>query len=308
MSMRPGSSSGAAPPVVPAIRLSRDYERAVVAAKRRQGTWGRLTRGASIPASQLRPEVRALATIAAVHERLVQPHWFSHESAALIWGLPLWRTPALTHVRQQGRPGPGRDRAVLRHGGPVDDGRLTTVGHLPVTDLVQTMVDCARMLSALGGLVVADATLRAGADRATALSMLDEMGGRPGVARARVVVDLADDGAESPGETATRFVLLRDGLPRPATQIPILTRAGTFFADLGWEEWRALLEYDGQAKYRSGQDLLDEKLREDAIRALDYRVVRVTKQDIRTRAGLSGRVRALLPASVGFVRRPLLRA
>ena len=308
MSIRPGSSSGATPGVVPTIRLSRDYQRAVVAAKRRQGTWDRLTRGASVPASSLRPEERALATIAAVHERLVQPHWFSHESAALIWGLPLWQTPTLTHVRQRGRPGPGRDRAVLRHGGPVDDIRLTAVGHLPVTDLVQTMVDCARTLPPLSGLVVADAALRAGADRAAALSMLDEMGGRPGVARARVVVDLADDGAESPGETATRFVLLRDGLPRPATQVPVVTRAGTYFADVGWDEWRVLLEYDGQAKYRSRADLLDEKLREDAIRAVDYRVVRVTKADIPTRAGLSGRVRALLPPSVGFVRRHLLRA
>ncbi len=307
MSLRPGSLPFPTTRPAPTALLARDHPHAVVVARTRQAAWERVTRGAYVVAgSASSRSARALATVAGVHARLVTPHWFSHESAALVWGLPVWRTPAVTHVRQLGRPGSGRDRAVARHGGAVDARHLTLVGDIPVTDLELTMVDCARSLPPLAGLVVADAALRAGADRAVALGMLDELRGRNGVARARAVIELADEGAESPGETATRFVLLRDGLPRPATQIPVVTRLGTFWTDVGWEQWKVFLEYDGWVKYRSVDDLVAEKRRHDAIVETGCRVVRVTKEDIPRRAGLTARVSALLPSGVPVVRRLLL--
>ncbi|HEY0117872.1 MAG TPA: hypothetical protein VGC04_03725 [Cellulomonas sp.] len=170
------------------------------------------------------------------------------------------------------------------------------------------MVDCARSSSPVAGLVVADAAMRAGADRTVALNILDQMRGRNGVARARAVIELADEGAESPGETATRFVVLRDGLPRPATQLPVVTRLGTLWTDVGWEEWKLFLEYDGRAKYRSVDDLVAEKRRHDAIVEAGGRILRVTKEDIPRRAGLAARVSALLPPGLPVVRRPLLRS
>ena len=306
MSTRPASLLPEPSPV-PRILLSRDHQRQAVDGKRRSGQWERLSRGASVLASdRLTRQARAVARVAAVHERMVSPHWFSHESAALVWGLPVWRTPAVTHVRQPGRPSGRRDRAVLRHTGEVDHGHLTVVGDLPVTDLVQTMVDCARMLPPLAGLVVADAALRAGANRRAALAMLDELRGRRGATRARAVVELADEGAESPGETATRYILLRAGLPQPQTQVRVETRLGVFWADIGWDEWRALLEYDGRAKYRSGADLFAEKRRQDAILDVRWRMLRVTKDDIARPQALAARARNLLPSNVELVRRPLL--
>lgn len=308
MSRRPGSARPVPPAVPKGLYLARDHDGNAVAARVRRGAWERLTRGAygSAGRSWTREE-RALAVVRAVHERLVTPHWFSHESAALVWGLPLWRVPEVTHVRQHCRPGTGRDRSIARHSGTVDEDHLTIVGRLPVTDLELTMVDCARSLSPLAGLVVADAALRAGADRAVALAMLDELKGRNGVARARAVIDLADEGAESPGETATRFVLLRDGLPRPQTQVRVVTRLGTFWGDLGWEEWRVLLEYDGRTKYVDRETLVREKRRHDALVEAGWRALRVTQEDIPLRAGLTGRVRRVLPIQVRLVSRPLLR-
>jgi hypothetical protein len=253
------------------------------------------------------PLQQALAAIAAADRRLTVPHWFSHGSAAVLWGLPVWRIPQETHVRQHGRAGGDRDRDVVRHCGVVESGHLTILGGLPVTDLEQTMVDCARSMSPLPGLVVADAALRAGADRTAALAMLDEMPGCRGVARARAVIELADEGAESPGETVTRFVLLRGGLPRPETQVPVVTRLGTFWADLGWREWRVLLEYDGRTKYTGPEDLIREKRRHDAVVEAGARLLRVTKEDIPGRAGLTARVCRLMPG-VEIVRRPQLRA
>lgn len=308
MGRRPGSSCPEPVPRLPAVHLARDHADQVVARQVRTGSWARLTRGAYLlEPSSLTPRGRALARILAVDERLVSPHWFSHESAALIWGLPTWRTPDVTHVRQQGRPSARRDRGVLRHAGELDERRRATVGTLPVTDLEQTMVDCARSLPPVAGLVVADAALRAGADRATALGIVESVKGRNGTARARAVIEAADDGAESPGETASRLAVLRAGLPRPDTQIRVDTRLGTFWADLGWGDWSVLLEYDGRTKYLSVDDLVREKRRQDALVDAGYRVLRVTKEDLRRPDDLAARVRRSLPPDVALVPRPLLR-
>ena len=90
--------------------------------------------------------------------------------------------------------------------------------------------------------------------------------------------------------------LLIAGLPKPTTQIPVRTRLGTFWGDLGWPEWRVLVEYDGRIKYEGGPDaLLAEKRREDAIREAGWSVLRITAQDLRDPAGLAARVRRLAP-------------
>ena len=111
------------------------------------------------------------------------------------------------------------------------------------------------------------------------------------------VVEVADGGAESPGESAVRFVLLRYGLPAPQTQVPVRTRLGAFRADMGWEAWRLLVEFDGLVKYRelAGGDparvLYAEKRRQEAMEEEGWRVLRVTTPDLRDGAGIVERVR-----------------
>jgi hypothetical protein len=181
---------------------------------------------------------------------------------------------------------------------PDDDERTTILG-IPVTTLSRTLVDCASSLSPMGGLVIADAALRAGVDRTEVDALIDRRRGRRGIARARAVIALADAGAESPGESVARYLVLRDGLPVPTTQIPIATRLGTFWADLGWEAWRIALEYDGRPKYTDGdrEVLVREKRRHDAMTEAGWRVLRVTKEDLGV-GTLSGRVMRHLPSEV----------
>ena len=130
-----------------------------------------------------------------------------------------------------------------------------------------------------------------------------ELEGRAEVlARERVLLDVADPGAESPGETVVRFELLRHGLPAPRTQVPVETRLGRFRADLGWEEWRLLVEFDGLVKYRElaggdpGRVVYEEKRRQEAIEEERWRVLRVTSPDLRDGAALAARARRLAPA------------
>jgi hypothetical protein len=308
MSRRPNERASETRIALPAVYLARDNRQDVVRARVRSRQWQRVSRGVYLPVDPAAPDRRravALARVMGLHERLRAPHWFSHESAALLWGLPLWITPTRTHLMQEHTAGSGRDAAVRHHPvvPPLDQRGVAT--GLPVTSLERTVVDCASSLPPMHGLVVADAGLRAGADRALLGRILENRAGHRGVLRARAVIELADDGAESPGESAARFVVVRDGFPAPLTQVPVVTRLGTFWSDLGWPQWRILLEYDGRAKYdgRGTDELIQEKRRHDAIVEAGWRALRVTKEDL-PGSTLANRLLPLLPAAAAGTLRP----
>jgi Protein of unknown function (DUF559) len=77
--------------------------------------------------------------------------------------------------------------------------------------------------------------------------LADRHRGMRGLVQLRQALLLCDGGAESPCETKTRLVLLGGGLPRPHTQIEVLSEWGTVLArlDMGWEEWKVGVEFDG---------------------------------------------------------------
>lgn len=247
----------------------------------------------------------ALARIAGIHRRQQAPHWFSHESAAMLWGLPLWKVPSTTHLLREHRASANADPLVTHHVGQLLPLDCTVLNGIPVTSLERTLVDCAGTLPPLQGLVVADAALRVGADRAAINDLIAGRTGRRGSSRARAIVALADDGAESPGETATRFAVLRAGFVVPRTQIPVETRIGTFWADLGWEEWKLVLEYDGRTKYRERdtERFMLEKRRHDAVVETGHRVLRVTREDLAGEA-LTQRILRLAPPQTAASLRP----
>ncbi|ROS23788.1 hypothetical protein [Cellulomonas sp. PhB150] len=302
MPRRPGARAHIEPAFLPEVWLARDRPPDVVRELVRSGRWARVARGiylaAKGPDGELpieRARRHALGVIVGSHRRLNCDHWFSHTSAALVWGLPTWRLPSSAHVLCRERAGSQRASWLTSHHGEVVDSEVTEVSGLPVTTLARTVADCLMTLPPLDALVVADAALHRGLTLESLESTLRARRGRAGSTRARAVLDVADDGAESSGESASRFVLLRDGLPAPTTQIPVSTRLGTYWVDLGWEEWGLLLEYDGRVKYASRADLMQEKRRGDALVEAGGTVLRVTHEDLAT---LSRRVLPHLPRSV----------
>ncbi|QAY64523.1 hypothetical protein ET495_16380 [Xylanimonas allomyrinae] len=214
---------------------------------------------------------------------------FSHESAATWWGWPTWTVPARTHVTQGTRRAGTAAADVARHFSRLPGGDVVERDGLLVTSRERTLVDVARTAHPLAGLVVADAALADGVDREAVLDRVAALGPVRGSRRARVVLDLADPGAESPWETWLRYLALRAGLPRPVTQHPIRTRLGTFRADIAWPEHGVLAEFDGRVKYTDGalgtgydgaQALFAEKRRTDAIvEATGIVPFRATAQD-----------------------------
>lgn len=314
MPRRPGPPSSAQRNALPlpAVHLAREYSAATVKQRLRTGEWLRVRPGAFVDAAPMaaltsldRKRAWALAHAVAVHRTLTVPHALSHTSAALVHGLPLISLPTTTHITQAQRRSGTDARDLTRHRLPLPPEACEEHRGLRVTNLERTAVDCAMLLPADSGLVVVDAALHLGADPGALTGLLAQRSGRHGVPRARAVLELADAGAESAGESLLRFTVVRAGLPAPVTQLEVRTSAGTYWADLGWPEHRVLLEFDGLVKYRSTSGANDvvvrEKLRQDALEAAGWRVLRVTYADLKAPRALIERVRLAL--GVGRTRR-----
>lgn len=301
---------------LPSARLARELAQSALDAGLREGHLERIGYGAYLPPpgahgsssgasgassgdEYAAARTRALARIDALARQSHADIVVSHTSAALLWGLTLWATPTTTHVTQRSRPGAERDRMVARHVRPLPPESITTIHGVPVTSLARTVVDCATLLPPLAGLVTADSACAAGVDQDEVAELLAASVGARHIRRARAVLAHADPGAESAYESASRFVVLRDGLPVPQTQVPVETHVGTVWSDWGWPEFRLLAEYDGEGKYMADPDgsFVAEKRRHDALQEAGHHVVRVTKHDLRGTA-LSTRLLLHLPPSV----------
>jgi hypothetical protein len=105
--------------------------------------------------------------------------------------------------------------------------------------------------------------------------------GRRGIERARTSLNLVDAGAQSPKETWLRLVLVRAGLPRPQTQIPVADDFGDAVAylDMGWDDVMVAVEYDGeQHRYDRRQFTWDVR-RLEMIERRGWILVRVVAGD-----------------------------
>lgn len=292
----------------PTVLLVRDAP-AGTGRLRRRPDLERVRRGAYVERGESRGPGRdrrrlALARIRAVHGQSSGARWFSHESAALIWGCDVVGLSGLTHVIQPSRPRSRGADPVVRHHGDLPVEQRARVDGMPVTSLARTVVDCAASMSPGAGLVVADSALRMRLDPVAVRDVLAARAGARGIARAREVIGLADGRAQSPGETLVRWALHSGGLPAPELQVEVVTRRGRFFLDLAWPAARVAVEFDGFVKYSGafGSTAADavfaEKQRQDALEEEGWRVLRVTWDDLRDPQALVARAaRALARGS-----------
>ncbi|MFI1913193.1 hypothetical protein [Nocardia sp. NPDC020380] len=235
----------------------------------------------------------------------------SHQSAAVVYGTTLWRTPLERVCVTRNRRGGGRVRALTKvHGSPLDS--AAEVEGLLVTAPARTIVDLALTLPVDAAVVAGDAL--AGAFGIAGDELARELAGaagRHGIVQARRVVELIDGRSQSIGESLSRIMIRRHGLPLPRSQGNVLTPDGRFVArvDFYYAAEGVLCEFDGPIRHGRllgpGQDVAAavhrEQIRENYLRALGFEVVRWTWDDLvhdrvgrRLRAALSRR-RALRP-------------
>jgi hypothetical protein len=99
------------------------------------------------------------------------------------------------------------------------------------------------------------------------------------------VLLLADAGAESPQETRTRLLLIAGGLPKPQSQIVVLHEWGAVLAriDMGWEEWRVGVEYDGAQHWTDSRVRANDIDRTAELERRGWRIIRVSAELLRKR-------------------------
>ncbi len=219
----------------------------------------------------------------------------SHWSAAAIHGLPIlgdW--PARVHVTV-GKVSAGRSRrGVVKHALRIPDDDVVDVDGMLVTSVSRTVVDMAVASGYLTSAMIVDRALlvdRYGRQppmigREDLWETFARKGNFLGARRAEAVIRFGETRAESPLESVSRANMRVIGCPAPELQVAFTDHDGHIGdGDFYWRRWRTLGESDGRAKYldpalRQGRSVarvvLEEKAREDRIRALGESVTRWT--------------------------------
>jgi predicted transcriptional regulator of viral defense system len=209
----------------------------------------------------------------------------SFHTAALLHGLALLTAPPAGQVTLTVPPARRRERAqpadVVFHASALPPEHVTKIYNLPTTIVARTVVDLARTLPFIDGVVVADSALnKEKATKPELRQALRQCVGWPGIRQARKVIDFADERGESPLESAARVVFAEAGLDPPQLQVTI--HGATFAArvDFLWRADKVIAEADGLVKYNDRKDLLAERERDHQLREAGYTVVHFTWKEL----------------------------
>ncbi|MGV0067001.1 DUF559 domain-containing protein [Mycobacterium colombiense] len=181
------------------------------------------------------------------------------------------------------------------HSDRLEEDEFTLIDGVPVTTPARTTVDLGCWHPINDAVAVIDDLLRATDAKVAEFQILAERyPGRRGIQSARNAIDLADAGAQSPKETWVRLLLIRAGLPRPPTQIPVSDEFGgsTYYLDMGWENFKVAAEYDGEQHRRDRWQYTWDIRRRETLERLGWMVIRVVVGD--RPADIVSRVRAAL--------------
>jgi very-short-patch-repair endonuclease len=144
---------------------------------------------------------------------------------------------------------------------------IVELNGLKVTSPVRTTFDCMRLLRGDARLGVADAMTHARLH--TVEELRTYFAGQRRLRNLRVAELLVDDiepKADSPMETRLRLAVVEGGNPRPQAQVHVFDRAGDYIgrSDLGYEELRIAIEYDGALHWlqRREDDRRRQRMRE----------------------------------------------
>lgn len=173
---------------------------------------------------------------------------FSHGTAAALLGAPVDRPPRAHIALTPRRVLPQRAEFVC-HARRLRDADVVLHRGLRLTSGAQTFLDLAQTLPPWDLVAVGDALMRAGhLDAASLVDRLARADRVRGVVRARDCAPLLSPLAMSRPESVIRYWLAVSHLPTPVPQVPVHDRWGrpVTHADLGYEEWRIALEYEGR--------------------------------------------------------------
>ncbi len=157
---------------------------------------------------------------------------------------------------------------------------IAHVAGLPVTNLARTAFDLGRHLPRAIAVETLDAL--SAATGITPDDVADVVGrhrGARGVRQCQIALSLMDGGAQSPRETWLRLVLIDGGLPRPVTQIRVTNGYRVAYIDMGYEEPKVGVEYDGEQHRTDRPQYVDDIKRAEMIEGRGWLDIKVIKED-----------------------------
>jgi hypothetical protein len=284
---------------LPRLILAREYIQQGMTPKElakrcRAGALVRVRQGVYVDGeawSALQPWEQYRLRVSAAAETLIAPTVFARHSAASVWGVPtMWQRQPVHALTLQNRG--GRSRAgVRRHYASPDGLRVFRREGLLVTGRIRTVLDIAAFTPFAQAIVPLDHVLRPDAanglpalSKEALLAAVDGSYTAAAARRIRTAVAFADPRSGSPGESYGRALMCIAGFQPPELQHEIRDSSGLVgYTDYYWDDARVAGEFDGVEKYLKPQYLrgrpasqvvVDEKQREDRIRATGLRVVR----------------------------------
>lgn len=220
--------------------------------------------------------------------------WFSHTTAARLHGiqLPRWAgdEPVIHLSRPRISTTTRRSPQLRSHAVVVEPGEVVDVAGLRVSrpgrvffDLMGVLPE--RELVALGDQLVRRPRVELeGRDQPweTPSSLAALVGAHrrtKGIVKGRRALELVRVGADSRPETLLRLAILDAGLPEP--QLQVRPRPGSpWSGDLGYEERRIVLQYEGAGHFDAAQQARDQR-RNFAFMQDGWTVMPVNVEDLR---------------------------
>lgn len=263
-----------------------------------------------------RQEITFIARLAALSIRY-PTYVLSGPSAAFLLGLPTacrlkdlfvyTSSPSGTRrivfphvVTPDGAKTPGTTISTCRPSHPIP--AIEYLGFRIATP-ARVVVDCARLLDDRHGFPIACAGLaracqfdRFHQDESRARqeevrgefseALADTPRNTIGRERARWVINSADAGCESPGESLVLLALLRAGINGMTTQEEVHINDHTYFIDIALPDLKIAIEFDGRIKYGETVDQVHDCIEAEQRRQRDleragWTVIRVRWSDLR---------------------------
>lgn len=247
--------------------------------------------------------LRVAAARAAVGRQAIA----SHQSAAVLHGIDLLRDPggdAVWLTRPPGQYSGLRLEGIHLHSARLPEQHVMTLHGVRVTIATRTVLDLARSMPFMEGVVAADSALRLGKTTEVGLAeMLRSSARWPGADRARRVTDFSCEDAGSALESCARVVFAEAGLPTPVLQAAIANAGAEFIArvDFCWPAYRVIAEADGMAKYDDPSRARAQIMRDIRLRDAGYKVVHFTWSELfGTPERVIARIRTAFAAPTSF--------
>lgn len=221
----------------------------------RSGDLARVRRGSYASAAvwaAATPENRHLLRVMAASDAARGEPVFSHESAALVWGIPvIGGVPERPQITVAPGSGLRSNRVVARHEAPLATGEIDEIFGIRTTSLGRTLVDVCAQRSFVTGVCAVEHVLHAdGLDPERLVQALRDRRPVRGSRRVEAVLSFAGSRSASPNESLCRVRFAELGFPQPQQQREYVGSAGqNYSVDFYWPEFDVICEADGRAKY-----------------------------------------------------------